>query len=162
MIKNILKDNIVSIEENKGYIDIIVPVEKLVESAKKLKEAGFDHVKSVTAVDYIAKKQFKVTYHISSFLNEDLSKYILGLSSIISRDNPHIPSLSRIWVSAEFQEREVYEFFGIVFDNHPDLRLLLLTPVVAALKPLRKDFVVKEESDNIETDYAGYNANKWW
>lgn len=59
-------------------------------------------------------------------------------------------------------EREVYEFFGIVFDDHPDLRLLLLTPVIAALKPLRKDYVVKEESDDIEADYIAYNTNKWW
>ncbi len=161
-LKNVLKDNIISIEQAKGYIDVLVPTDKLVDSAKKLKEFGFDHVKSVTAVDYIAKKQFKITYHISSYLNEELSKYIIGLSTIINRDDPHLPSLSKIWVSAEFQEREVYEFFGIIFDDHPDLRLLLLTPVVAALKPLRKDFVVKEESDNIEVDYAAYNATKWW
>ncbi len=162
LLKNVLKDNVISIEQNKGYLDVLVPTEKLVESAKKLKDSGFDHVKSVTAIDYIAKKQFKITYHISSYLNEELSKYIIGLSTIINRDNPHLPSLSRIWVSAEFQEREVYEFFGITFDDHPDLRLLLLTPVIAALKPLRKDYVVKEESDDIEVDYVAYNANKWW
>jgi hypothetical protein len=38
----------------------------------------------------------------------------------------------------------------------------LLTPVIAALKPLRKDYVVKEESDDIEADYIAYNTNKWW
>lgn len=161
-LKNVLKDNIISIEQAKGYTDVLVSTDKLVDSAKKLKEFGFDHVKSVTAIDYIAKKQFKVTYHISSYLNEELSKYIIGLSTIINRDNPHLPSLSKVWISAEFQEREVYEFFGIIFDDHPDLRLLLLTPVIAALKPLRKDYVVKEESDDIEVDYAAYNATKWW
>ncbi len=162
MIKEALGNNIIKIEDNKGYIDVVVPLEKLKESAIKVKQLGFDHVKSVTAVDYIQKKQFMVTYHISSYLNEELSRHVLGLSTFIDRDNPHIPSLATIWTSAEFQEREVYEFFGIIFDGHPDLRLLLLTPVVAALKPLRKDFVVKEDSINIEVDYAAYNATKWW
>jgi NADH-quinone oxidoreductase subunit C len=157
-----LKDYKPQVEPVKGYIDIVVPVEHLVEAAVKLKELGFDHVISVGAVDYIAKKQFKVMYHVTSYLNEDLSKFMVSLSTYISRDNPHCPSLTRVWLSAELQERETYEMFGITFDGHPDLRLLLLTPVVAALKPLRKDFVVKEESDNVETDYEAFESSKWW
>lgn len=157
-----LKDYKPQVEPAKGYIDIVVPVEHLVDAARKLKDMGFDHVISVGAVDYIAKKQFKVMYHLTSYLNEDLSRFMVSLSTYISRDNPHCPSLTPVWLSAEFHEREEYEMFGITFDGHPDLRLLLLTPVVAALKPLRKDFIVKEESDDIETDYEGFKATKWW
>ncbi len=157
-----LKDLNPTVEPAKNYLDVVVPVQNLVEAAKRLKDIGFDHVISVGAIDYIAKKQFKVMYHLTSYLNESLSKYMVSLSTYISRDNPHLPSLTSIWLSAEFQEREEFEMFGIIFDGHPDLRPLLLTPVVAALKPLRKDFIVKEESDDIEVDYEAFKATKWW
>ena len=157
-----LKDLNPATEPARGYIDIVVNPDRLVEAAKRLKAMGFDHVISVTVVDYIAKKQFKVMYHLTSYLNEELAKFMVSLSTYIPRDNPRVPSLTSVWLSAEFQEREEYEMFGVIFDGHPDLRPLLLTPVVAALKPLRKDFVVEEESDNIEVDYEAFVATKWW
>ena len=157
-----LKDLNPQYEPSKGYLDFVVAPDKLVEAARRLKEMGFDHVISVGVVDYPARKQFKVMYHLTSYLNEELSKLVVSLSTYISRDDPRVPSLTPIWLSAEFQEREEYEMFGVVFEGHPDLRPLLLTPVVAALRPLRKDFVVKEESDDIETDYEAFVATKWW
>ncbi len=161
-VAEVLKGLNPTFEPSRGYLDVVVAKEHLVEAARRLKEMGFDHVISVGAIDYIAKKQFKVMYHLTSYLNEDLSKYVVALSTYIERDSPHVPSLTGIWLSAEFHEREEYEMFGIIFDGHPDLRPLLLTPAVAALRPLRKDFVVKEESDDIETDYEAYLATKWW
>ncbi|MGC9209840.1 MAG: NADH-quinone oxidoreductase subunit C [Acidilobus sp.] len=157
-----LKDLNPVYEPSKGYLDFVVKPEHLVEAARRLKEMGFDHVISVGVVDYPAKKQFKVMYHVTSYLNEELSKLVVSLSTYINRDDPRVPSLTGVWLSAEFQEREEYEMFGVIFEGHPDLRPLLLTPVVAALKPLRKDFVVKEESDDIEVDYEAFVATKWW
>ena len=157
-----LKDLNPATEPARNYIDVVVSPDHLVEAAKRLREMGFDHVISVGVVDYIARKQFKVMYHLTSYLNEELAKFVVSLSTYVPRDNPHVPSLTGVWLSAEFQEREEYEMFGIIFDGHPDLRPLLLTPVVAALKPLRKDFVVKEESDDIEVDYEAFVATKWW
>ena len=69
----------------------------------------------------------------------------MGIGTEIPRDNPKMPTLVYVWRSVEFQEREVFEFFGIEFEGHPDLRPLLLSPPVAEKRPLRKDFIVKEE-----------------
>jgi NADH-quinone oxidoreductase subunit C len=134
-----------SVEEAKGFVSFIVPLDKLVEAAEALKSAGFDHVKSVTAVDRPKEGVIEVTYHVSSYGDPELAKGIIGLTVRVPRDDARMPSLSRIWVSAEFQEREVFEFFGVVFEGHPDLRPILLIPPIAELRPLRKDFVVKEE-----------------
>ena len=65
-------------------------------------------------------------------------------------------------MSAEFQEREMYEFFGVNFEGHPDLRPLLLTPDVAAQRPLRKDFKVVEEDDYLKSTYDEYTSTKRW
>lgn len=133
------------VSREKGYVEVSVPLEALREAALRLKKAGFDHVKSLTVVDYIKRGEFKVMYMLSSYLTEELAGTILALSTTIKRDEAKLPSLSDIWTSLFFQEREVYEMFGIDFEGHPDLRLLLLAPHIAELKPLRKEFVVKEE-----------------
>ena len=144
-VKKELGDLVEGVEEGKGYISIKVPLNGLREAAVKLKNMGFDHVKSLTVTDYKKKGVFEVMYMASSYLDEELSRIIVSLTVEIDRNNPRIPSLSDIWTSVEFQEREVYEFFGIHFEGHPDLRPLLLVPDIADLKPLTKDFIVKEE-----------------
>jgi NADH-quinone oxidoreductase subunit C len=145
-IKSTLGDLVKGIEEHKGFVTVYVDTENLVKAASLLKSMGFDHVKSVTVVDRVKEKVFQVGYHVSSFSNPELAKVIVELATTIPReDNAKVPSLTGVWTSAEFQEREAYEFFGIVFEGHPDLRPILLAPDVAEKRPLRKDFVVKEE-----------------
>ncbi|MFP3136893.1 MAG: NADH-quinone oxidoreductase subunit C [Nitrososphaeria archaeon] len=152
----------ISVEQLKGYLELQVDPGRLVDAARRLKEAGFDHVKSVTAVDYPAKKQIKVIYHVSSMLDEELARYVVGLATSVDRDDPVVPSLVGVWLSAEFQEREVYEYFGVRFDGHPDLRPLLLTPDLAAQKILRKDFKVVEEDDYLKLTFEEYTSTKRW
>ncbi len=136
-----------AVEEGKGFVDFILEgPEDLRKAAEKLKAEGFDHVVSLTAVDYPKKGVIRLVYHVSSYLNPEIAGAIIGLGlEVERRERPKAPSLSDIWVSAEFMEREVYEFFGIEFEGHPDLRPLLLVPSLAEKHPLRKDFVVKEE-----------------
>jgi NADH-quinone oxidoreductase subunit C len=145
LLKEALEGLEYSVSAEKGYLEVNVPLASLREAATRLKKAGFDHVKSLTVVDYAKKGEFKVLYILSSYLAEELSGQLLALSTTIKRDDPKLPSLSDVWTSLFFQEREVYEMFGIVFEGHPDLRILLLAPHIAELRPLRKEFVVKEE-----------------
>ena len=145
LLKEKIGDMLVSIEEGKDLIHVEVPVDKIVDAAKRLKEIGFDHVKDVTAIDYPKENIIKIFYHISSYGNFELSKFIIGLGYTIPRDTTSVPSLYYVWTTADFQEREVYEGFGITFEGHPDMRPLLLAPPIAEKKPMRKDFVVKEE-----------------
>ncbi len=146
LLKQVLGGLAEEIVVRKGFIEVVVNPANAILSASKLKELGFDHVKSVTAVDYPKESKIRVTYHVSSYLRDDLAKVIVGLSIDLPRDNPVMDSLVSVWRSAEFQEREVYEFFGVVFRGHPDLRPLLLIPELAEKKVLRKDFIVREES----------------
>ncbi len=148
-IVEILKEKLSSlnpeISEGKGFVSVKVEKDGLKQAARILRELGFDHVKTVTAIDYPKENEFEIIYHASSFLNEELAKYIIELRTRIPRDKPEIETLTDIWPSAEFPERETFEFFGITFKGHPDLRPILLLPEVVDKKPLRKDFVVKEE-----------------
>ena len=113
--------------ENRQYLEVIVAPDKINETANKLKTTeglGFDYLIDATAIDW--KTHYTVVYHITSSVN------------ISDRDNPSIDSLTNIWATAEFQEREVFDLFGIKFNNHPDLRRLFMDDNWGF--PLRKDY----------------------
>ena len=112
---------------------------------------NYDHVESVSGVDYPQDKEIEVVYHIGSYTDPSLARQILVLSTRAQREeNPipgndatKLPSLRDIFYSVEFHEREVFEMFGVYFDGHPDNRRLLLPEDWADLPPLRKDFAIK-------------------
>ena len=112
---------------------------------------NYDHVESVSGVDYPQDKEIEVVYHIGSYSDSSLAKQILVLSTraqreenpIPGKDATKLPTLRDIFYSVEFHEREVFEMFGVYFTGHPDNRRLLLPEDWADLPPLRKDFAIK-------------------
>tara|TARA_B100001115_G_C15821364_1_gene408402 strand:- start:939 stop:1385 length:447 start_codon:yes stop_codon:yes gene_type:complete len=110
---------------------------KLLDFFESLKdEKKFNLLSSVTSVDYMSK--FVVVYHFTSIeKNESL---VLKLPCGESRSEPSVVSVTSIWRGAELQEREIYDLMGIYFDNHPNMKRLLLWENFDG-HPLRKDFV---------------------
>jgi len=122
-------------------VKIGVKSERMVDIASHLKgELGFDHVASVSGVDYPKDGQIEVVYHVASYSREDIRDLVLALSTRTSRDEPKVPTLTSVWRSAEFHERETYEMLGVIFDGHPKLERLLLPEDWSDIPPLRKDF----------------------
>ena len=85
-----------------------------------------------------------VVYHLESTVHGH--KMVLKVK-ISDRENPAVDTVSDIWKTAEFHEREVYDLFGIKFNNHPDLRRILLEEDWEGY-PLRKDY--KDEVNIVE------------
>ncbi len=114
-------------------------------------ELNYDHVESVSGVDYPLEQEIAVVYHIGSYSDPSLARQILALSTRAQREeNPipgsdatKLPTLRDVFYSVEFHEREVFEMFGVYFEGHPDNRRLLLPEDWADLPPLRKDFTIK-------------------
>lgn len=98
-----------------------------------LKDLGFDRFTMATAVD--RGHEFELVYRIKS---RSMSAALV-VKCAVERESPHIDSIVDLWPSANWQERETYEMFGIIFDGHPDLRRLLL-PDEWVGYPLRKDY----------------------
>jgi len=101
---------------------------------------GFDHISTVSGVDWIAKNELEVVYFVGSSVpgQED---FILALSERVPRDNPVVPTLIEVWRGAEYNERETHEMFGINFQGHPNQSHILLPEDWNDLPPLRKDYV---------------------
>ena len=81
----------------------------------------FDYLFCLTCVDW--KTHLTMVFHLSSTLH----RHSIVVKSILDRTNPEIETVCDIWRTAELLEREVFDLFGVVFLNHPDLRRLLLT-----------------------------------
>ncbi|CAD6526063.1 NADH dehydrogenase (Ubiquinone) 30 kDa subunit [metagenome] len=133
-------------------VGINVGKDDIKEVAEFLRDGlNFDHVESVSGVDYPQDKEIEVVYHLGSYTDSSLSRQILVLATRTQReenpipgnDSTKLPSLREIFYSVEFHEREIFEMFGVYFQGHPDNRRLLLPEDWADLPPLRKDFAIK-------------------
>ena len=117
---------------------IIVTTESLLKVAEFLKTTpalDFNYLADLTAVDYM--DYFEVVYRLVSLTHN----HILVLKTRChDRDKAVVPSVTRLWRSADFMEREAYDLMGIVFDGHPNLKRLLLWEGFAG-HPLRRDYL---------------------
>ncbi|MFY9150972.1 MAG: NADH-quinone oxidoreductase subunit C [Prolixibacteraceae bacterium] len=130
--------------EGKQLLEVIVPAEKLftlVEKLKSDKKTAFNYLITQTAVDF--QTHMTVVYHLES---TEFRHIIVLKSQLSDRENPAIDSVSALYPTAEFFEREIFDLFGIRFNNHPNLKRLFLEDDYGY--PLRKDF--RDEINIIE------------
>lgn len=97
-------------------------------------ELQFDFMFCLTCIDW--KTHLQMVYHLTS----TSFRHNLVVKSKLDVANPSIATCSHIWKTAIFHEREVYEMFGVQFEGHPDLRLLILPDGWEGRNPMRKDF----------------------
>jgi NADH:ubiquinone oxidoreductase subunit C len=94
----------------------------------------FDYLFCLTCIDW--KTHLTMVYHLES----TQYRHVIVVKSKLDRSKAEIETVSHIWRTADFNEREVYELFGVNFLHHPDLRLLILPDGWEGKSPLRKDF----------------------
>ena len=96
-------------------------------------QLSFDYLFCITCVDW--KTHLSMVYHLTS----TRYRHTLVIKSKLDRNDPVIDSVTDIWKTADFHEREAFEMFGVRFLNHPDLRKLIL-PDDWTGYPMRKDY----------------------
>ena len=124
-------------EEGSEFLNVEVPSSQLHELMLKLKQndqTKFDYLFCLSGVDW--EESLGVIYHLES---TEFRHQIVVRVKTDDRENPVFDSVCDIWYTAEFHEREVFDFFGIKFNNHPNLKRLFLTEEWEGY-PLRKDY----------------------
>ena len=123
----------------RGDLSVKFNKQNITEICRFLKEdpeLEFRLCEDVTAVDWAKRKyRFTVVYHIFSLKHN----FRLRLKADIDESDCTIDTVSGIWKTANWHERETYDMFGIKFNNHPDLRRMYM-PEDFEYHPLRKDF----------------------
>ena len=131
-------DSGLNITDGPQYLTINVKPEELSKTATMLKnnpDLSFDYLFCLTGNDL--PDAFAVVYHLES------SKYGHALVLKVTttdRENPAVDTVSNIWETANFHEREVFDLVGITFNNHPDMRRMFLDEEDWVGHPLRKDY----------------------
>ncbi len=124
-------------DETGEWLNIVVAPGDWLNLATQLRndsELNFDYLFCLTCIDW--KTHLAMVYHLSSTTH----RHNIVVKSNLDRNLPEIETVSHIWKTADFHEREVYEMFGVNFLNHPDLRLLILPDGWEGKNPMRKDF----------------------
>ncbi len=127
---------------------IVVPGAKLVELLAGLREApefAFDCLSNLTGVD-APPDHLDVVYHLFSYEK----RHSLTLKVRVAKANPKVPSVEKIYPTANWQEREAFDLLGVVFEGHSDLRRIML-PDDWVGHPLRKDYKEQEDYHGMET-----------
>lgn len=127
----------------RGQNRIVVDRSSLWETLRVLRDqAGFEMLFELTAVDYLefpgARDRFAVVYGL---LNFDSGERLI-IKTFLNEPELTVPTVTNLWESANWMEREVFDMFGIKFEGHPSLKRLLLPEEYTSF-PLRKDYPVK-------------------
>jgi NADH:ubiquinone oxidoreductase subunit C len=124
-------------EESGQWLTINISPAEWLAFAKQLRNdeaLHFDFLFCITCIDW--KTHLTIVYHLTS----TTYRHNIVVKAKLDVTNPAIESVSGIWKTANFHEREVYEMFGVNFINHPDLRLLILPDGWEGKNPMLKDF----------------------
>ena len=126
-------------DEFRGELTIVIPKEKIVEVCTFLKdddELCFNLLADLCGIDMnTSVNRFGVIYNLYSFTN----KHRIRLKTFVEEEHPKLPTVTSVWGTANWHERETFDMFGIIFEGHPDLRRMYM-PDEFEYYPLRKDF----------------------
>lgn len=134
-------DWVVESKDALGEVTVTVPAVSIVEICKVMKdEHGFDLLSDLCGADRGPEEdpRFEVNYHLFSTKHHNR----IRLKVLAPEDDAKVPSVSSIWKTANWHERETYDLVGVVFDGHPDLRRILL-PSDFDGHALRKDYPLR-------------------
>ena len=133
-------ETVLAVSEFRGETTVVVKKEEIVAVCSHLKrELGFNFLTDLCAIDYLGQApRFMMLYQLFNIGTHQR----LRLKAAVDESDGRIDTVSCVWATANWLERECYDLMGIVFNNHPDPRRILL-PADWVGHPLRKDYPVQ-------------------
>ena len=141
-----------SIGEPHDLLTILVQPEDILDVLSFVKTneiLRFNYLTDITAVHYPNQlKQYAVVYHVHNMFQN----IRLRIKVFVGGEIPTIPSATSVWKGANWMERETYDFFGIIFDGHPDLRRILNMDELDVF-PMRKEYPLEDPNRVDKKDF---------
>ena len=123
-IKGSFSDYVLGLTEYAGEQIIHIKGQGVIDVLKTFKDAGFNFLADLTAIDNLTLggfERFAVVYHLLSHGSAER----VTIKAYVPEDNPVLPSIESLWKTADWQEREVFDLFGIEFEGHPNLTRIM-------------------------------------
>jgi NADH-quinone oxidoreductase subunit C len=140
-----------STEETYGMTTLTVSREKLYEIMQYLRDKqGFNFLTDVCGIHIVEEgkpEQLGTVYHVHNWVEN----VRVRVKTFFPKDNPVVATVTSLWASANWQERETYDFYGIIFEGHPDLRRILNIDEMDFF-PLRKEYPLEEQTRTDKKD----------
>ncbi|MAG21302.1 MAG: hypothetical protein CMF77_03975 [Candidatus Marinimicrobia bacterium] len=137
-VRDEISDSLLEVSEVGGEAVLHIKGESILPVLRILRDAEFNFLSDITAVDNLTlggHERFAVVYHLLS--HSKIERVVV--KAYVAQDNPVIPSAESLWKTADWQEREVFDLYGIKFEEHPNL-IRILNPDDYKDHPLRKDY----------------------
>jgi len=124
---------------DRNELTLTIAPEEIRAAAATVQAAGYNFFEDLTAVDWFpSSPRFQLSYHILSFAHQER----IRLRVMVDEASLSVESITQVWPSANYYEREVFDLFGVRFDGHPNLRRIMM-PDDWVGHPLRKDYPVE-------------------
>jgi NADH-quinone oxidoreductase subunit C len=134
-----IRDIAIDAKYDRAELTLTVARENIIHATRAIQAAGYNFLEDVTAVDwYPSEPRFRIVYHILSHA----MKQRVRLHVRLDGDDPSLDSITPVWPSANFYEREIFDLFGVGFAGHPKLTRIMM-PLDWQGHPLRKDYPVE-------------------
>ena len=137
-IEGSFSDDVFGLTEFAGEKIIHIKGQSIIDVLKIFKDSGFNFLADLTAIDNLTLggfERFAVVYHLLSHASAER----VTVKAYVPENNPVLPSIELLWKTADWQEREVFDLFGIKFEGHPNL-IRIMNPDDYEGYPLRKDY----------------------
>ena len=150
-----------SVDQNNEHQPLIIIDKKnllsIVGFIKSDPRLYFDYLSCIAALDNLEENRFEIIYHFNSIpLEKQLILKVLIPRVSNKALSESVPSLTGLFKTADWQEREIYDLYGIPFEYHPDLRRILMPNDWVGF-PLRKDYDTSQAYHGITIDYEAEN-----
>jgi NADH-quinone oxidoreductase subunit C len=110
-------------------------------------ELQYNFLTTLCGMHYPQTEQLGVIYHLQSFVNN----HRIRIKTVTELKNPKIPTITTIWPAANWMEREAYDFYGILFEGHPNLKRILNMDEMTDF-PMRKEFPLEDQTREDKDD----------
>lgn len=150
IISEKFEGDILSIEAPSDLLTINVKQENIIDLIRHLYDhpvGKFQYLTTLCGIHYPDSKQIAVMYQLHSLVNN----WRFRLKIFLPEENPVTPTLTTVFAGANWMERETYDFFGVKFTGHPDLRRILNVEEMIMF-PLRKEYPLEDQTREDKTD----------
>jgi NADH-quinone oxidoreductase subunit C len=151
-IKGKFENDVTSVGEPFGLLTLETSREKIIDLLTFLKTDAalqFIYLTDITAIHYPeAEKQIAIVYHLHSLVNN----VRIRIKIFVADGDVIVPTATGLWNGANWMERETYDFYGVNFDGHPDLRRILNVDDMTVF-PMRKEYPLEDPNRVDKRDY---------
>lgn len=151
IIREKFESDILSVETPYHFLTIHFKKENIINLIQYLYDhpvAKFQYLTTLCGIHYPDQKQIAIMYQLHSLVNN----WKVRIKIYLPEDNAVTPTLTTVYAAANWMERETYDFYGVKFQGHPDLRRILNVEDMTIF-PMRKEFPLEDQTREDKQDY---------